>query len=64
MGNINFFCHLSGGSEKISGETKGGGEGRKTFGDSNENIPDPAPPPNLPPPQLPPYNNDSSLIKL
>ena len=25
MGNINFFCHLSGGSEKISGETKAGG---------------------------------------
>ena len=27
MGNINFFCHLSGGSEKISGETKAGGGG-------------------------------------
>ena len=40
-GGKNFFVTYLEGVEKISGET----EGRKNFGDSNETVPEPPPPP-------------------
>ena len=55
MGFRSFWYLSGGGGRKISGETGGGG--CKNVCDSNENVPDPPPPPHTPDNKwLVPYN--------